>query len=590
PQYVGLAAGATVATGLLSLVDYLAAHPQTTAFYILFWMVLVLCLTFFRLSCRLLSVKLKSNHDKKLQKSSAPLPDLADPDDRDIRVMIIGAGYAASQIIRELAETESRYRPVVLIDDDPDKHSHHIRQVAIVGDRQQIRQAVTRYRIDEMILAVPDASRQLISELTAISRQTGCRLKILPRLSDLINGRICVRSIRCVTSEDLLGRAEESSHDPVSAAGLAGAVVLVTGGGGSVGSELCRQIAACGPKRLVIFDVYENNAYELQQELLARYGNNLDLEVRIGTVCDSERIDELICLFQPEVIFHAAACKQVPLMQTNPGEAVMTNLFGTYQTATAAARHQVRRFILLSTVSAGNPVSVVDATMRLAEMTVQSLSDRFPATIFTAVRFSNVLGSNGSVIPLFQQQIKLVRCITVTHPEIRRCFITLKEAAQLIMQAGFTAPGGAICIQNRQDTIRIADLAGNLVRLTGLEPGIDVEITYTGLRPGEKNSVECVLEHEPVPGEERNGLFTIIPGTKYRGDAAEIDRLETLIGWSSHALRRHLAFLRSSVKPSAGPLPQARETVVCAYDRQSAVYTIETTQKLSAQLAKPEVI
>jgi FlaA1/EpsC-like NDP-sugar epimerase len=616
PQFAGLAAGVTAATLLLPLCDYLTAHLQPPAYYILFWMVLVLLLTFFRLSLRLFSGRLKSLRDKQLKNAPVVASGQAVPAVREIRIMIIGAGYAASQIIRELAETESRYRPVVLIDDDPDKRSRHLRQVAIIGDHQQIRQAVTQYRIDEMILAIPDAPYQLVSELISISRQTGCPLKILPRLSDLINGRISVLSTRQVTVEDLLGRQAQDRPEPGCAAGLAGAVVFVTGGGGSVGAELCRQIAACGPKRLIVFDIYENNAYELQQELLARYGASLDLAVLIGTVCDSERLDELMCLYQPDIIFHAAACKQAPLMQENPGEAVKTNLFGTYQTALAAARSRVGRFILLSTVSAGNPSGVMDATLRLAEMTIQSLGDLYPATVFTAVRFSNVLGSNGSVVPLFQRQIRQLRRITVTHPDSRRCFITLKEAAQLVIQAGACAPAGAICIQSRHDKIRIADLAADLIRLSGLEPGSDVAIDYTGLRPGEKLTDDSFTEHGPRNEEAQQRLFTLLPETEHRGGAAEIDRLEQLIGWSSHALRKHLAWLRTTVKPAAGlPVQETsqskaidlqtvdhahenqktdrtdtRRAADCSHGSQSAIYTLETKKILPAQMTKTEVI
>jgi FlaA1/EpsC-like NDP-sugar epimerase len=601
PQFAGLAAGITAATLLLPLCDYFTAHLQPPAYYILFWMVLVLLLTFFRLSLRLLSGRVKSLRGKQQKKAPVPVSGQV-PAVREIRIMIIGAGYAASQIIRELAETESRYRPVVLIDDDPDNRSRHLRQVAIIGDHQQIRQAVTQYRIDEMILAIPDAPYQLISELISISRQTGCPLKILPRLSDLINGRISVLSTRHVTVENLLGRHAHERPEPVYAAGLAGAVVFVTGGGGSVGAELCRQIAACGPKRIIVFDIYENNAYELQQELLARYGNSLDLVVRIGTVCDSERLEELLSLFQPDIIFHAAACKQVPLMQANPGEAVNTNLFGTYKTALAAVRNRVGRFILLSTICAANPCGVMDATLRLAEMTIQSLGDRYPDTIFTAVRFSNVLGSNGSVVPLFQRQIRQLRRITVTHPDSRRCFITLKEAAQLVIQAGTSAPTGAICIQSRHDKIRIADLAADLIRLSGLEPGNDVAIDYTGLRPGEKLTDESSSLPEPGNDAAQQGLFTLLPEKGRINASAEIERLRQLIGWSSHALRKHLAWLRSTVQPAADqPADHAHENQKtdragtrraedCAHGSQSAVYTLETKQMLPAKLTKTEVI
>lgn len=618
PQYAGMAAGAAVAAGLLPLFDRLADHLMPPAFYILFWMVLVLLLTIFRLLCRLLATKLKSNRDRQSSCPSVLTPAPSDPHDRETRIMIIGAGYAASQLIREMAETGSRCRPVVLIDDDPDIRSHHLRQVAIVGDRRQIRWAVTRFRVDEMILTIPDAPCPLIRELIEISRQTGCRLQILPRLNDLISGRISVRATRQVTVEDLLGRPVQIPPEPVCPAGLADAVVLVTGGGGSVGAELCRQIAAVSPKRLIVFDFYENNVYELQQELLSRFGGNLDLVVRIGNVCDSERLDELMCQYRPDIVFHAAACKQVPLMQTNPGEAVKTNLFGTYQTALAAARNRVRRFVLLSTVGAGNPTGVMDATMRLAEMTLQSLADRCPATLYTAVRFSNVLGSNGSVVPLFQRQIRQTRCITVTHPEMRRCFITLKEAAQLVIQAGTIAPAGTICVQNWQETIRIADLATDLIRLSGLEPENDVSIDFTGLRSGEKLTDASFPGHEQRVASEREGLFTCLPESDCRVSVAEIDRFAQQIGWSSHALRRHLAWLKASVKPAAG-LP--KETVQtsdctsmrddqlsnstdqqlpnntgecpaqdCAYLGHSAVYTLETTQRLPVQLTKTEVL
>lgn len=587
PQYFRLAMAATAVTGLLPLFDCFGSGLRPPAFYIVFWMILLLLLCACRLVCRLRSGQRKTSHEQS-QMPAIGHNSQTDPDKRGIRVMIIGAGYAASQVIRELAETESRYKPVVLIDDDPDLQSLCIRQVAVVGNWHQIRPAVASYRIDEIILALPDASRRQISELLEISRQTGCGLKMLPAISDLISGRVSVSAVRRVTVSDLLGR-QDATPLPDTAC-LTGAVVLVTGGGGSIGAELCRLIAGAKPRRLIVFDFYENNAYELQQELLTRFDGSLDLIVRIGTVCDPERLEEIICRYQPDIIFHTAACKQAPLMQANPGEAVRTNLFGTIQTALTAGRHRVGRFILISTVRAAEPAGVMDATMRLAEIAVRRLADRFPATSLAVVRLSSVLDSHGSVVPLFQRQIRTTRRVTVTHPESRRSFITLRDAACLTLETAARAVSGDIFVHSRQQPIRIADLAEDLIRLSGFEPGPDITIEYTGPRPGETIGEPGGPPQPAVASSPGNDRLTLVRVPATPGDAAEIDRLERQIGWTSHALRRQLDWLRKSVAQASADQLRAAPAEPLSGQTTPASLSGQTTQTelLSGQTTQAE--
>ena len=324
---------------------------------------------------------------------------------------------------------------------------------------------------------------------------------------------------------------------------------MVTGGGGSIGSELCRQIARFQPKKLIVFDVYENNAFQLQHELLALYKNELDLVVLIGSVRDADRLDFIMKEYKPGVIFHAAAHKHVPLMEDSPGEAVKNNIFGTYNVAMAAARHHVRRFVLISTDKAVNPTNVMGASKRIAEMTVQTLSSLYPSTKFACVRFGNVLGSNGSVIPLFKEQIRRDRCITVTHPEITRYFMTIPEAAQLVIQAGVLAQGGEIFVLDMGKPVRILDLAKDLIRFSGLQPDVDVQIRFTGLRPGEKMYEDLYMDQENMDKTVHDMIFVMKPVTDENALRQEIHQLRSIIRWSDTRFDRLTTTLMSKNVP-----------------------------------------
>lgn len=411
------------------------------------------------------------------------------------RVMIVGAGKAGSSIIREISSNKNKYLlPVIAVDDDVNKKYKRIHGVKIAGGSDEILDLVNNYKIQEIIIAmpstVPDEQHRIIEEC----RKTKCSLKILSDVYESMDDSL-MNKVRDVSIEDLLGREEiQLDTKPVSEY-IKDKTVLVTGGGGSIGSELCRQIAKFLPERLIILDIYENNAYDLQNELLRKY-KELDLAVYIASVRDSVRIEEIIDREKPSVIFHAAAHKHVPLMEFNPKEAIKNNVFGTYNVATAAMNGGVDKFVLISTDKAVNPTNIMGATKRICEMIVQSLSKESTTTEFVAVRFGNVLGSNGSVIPLFKRQITEGGPVTVTHPDIIRYFMTIPEAAQLVLQAGSMAEGGEVFVLDMGQPVKIVDLAKELIRLSGLRVGEDIDIEFTGLRPGEKLYEELLLDGE----------------------------------------------------------------------------------------------
>ena len=405
---------------------------------------------------------------------------------RPINTMVIGAGEAGNIIITEMKTSKHLNRNVVcVIDDNPSKTGKYIRGVRIVGDRTKIKEAAKKYDVDEIMLAIPSADNKDTRDILRICNETTCKLKVLPGVYQLINDEVSVSKLREVSIEDLLGR-DTVKIDIDSIAGyVRGKSVLVTGGGGSIGSELCRQIAAHNPRMLIIFDIYENNAYDIQQELKKKYPK-LRLEVLIGSVRNTKRIESVMDLYRPDVVYHAAAHKHVPLMEDSPNEAIKNNVFGTYKTARAADKYGVKKFVLISTDKAVNPTNIMGASKRLCEMIIQTFS-RYSKTEFVAVRFGNVLGSNGSVIPLFKKQMAAGGPVTVTHPDIIRFFMTIPEAVSLVMQAGALAHGGEIFVLDMGEPVKIADLAKNLIRLSGYTLGVDMNIEYTGLRPGEKN-------------------------------------------------------------------------------------------------------
>lgn len=412
--------------------------------------------------------------------------------------MIIGAGEAGAMVIKELQyHSELKSDPVVIVDDSRLKQRASLNGVPVKGGRDRIKELAEQYDIDEIIVAIPSASRRQISEILQICKETKCRLKTLPGVYELIDGKVTIKQIRDVSIEDILGREEVKLDTEKIAGYLKDETILITGGGGSIGSELCRQIAVFGPKKLIIFDIYENNAYELQNELMHTYQSKLDFEIVIGSIRDKERLREVFRKYSPGVVFHAAAHKHVPLMEDNPAEAVKNNVFGTLNVAQCADEFGVKKFVLISTDKAVNPTNIMGATKRLAEMLVQSMN-KVSRTEYAAVRFGNVLESNGSVIPIFKKQIEQGGPVTVTHPEIIRYFMTIPEAAKLVVQAGAMAQGGEIFVLDMGEPVKIIDLARDLIRLSGFEPDIDIKIEYTGLRPGEKLYEELLLAEEGI--------------------------------------------------------------------------------------------
>lgn len=423
------------------------------------------------------------------------------------RTMLIGGGQAGAIALREFQTSpRSENKVVCIIDDSPNKVGSYLRGVKIVGGRSSIPAMAEKYDVDEIVLAVPSASRQEKLQILSYCHNTSCTLRTLPGICQLANGEVRIEQIREVDIEDLLGRETVKIDLDEVAAYITGKTVLVTGGGGSIGSELCRQAAAQRPKRLIIFDIYENNAYDIQMEL-RRTHPELDLVVLIGSVRDRERVMQVFDRYRPDLVCHAAAHKHVPLMETSPFEAIKNNVFGTYNVAQAADRFGTQRFILISTDKAVNPTNVMGASKRLCEMIVQMMNDR-SATEYVAVRFGNVLGSAGSVIPLFRKQIRSGGPVTVTDKRVIRYFMTIPEAVQLIFQAGAYARGGEIFVLDMGEPVRIDDLARNMIRLSGFEPDVDIPVVYTGLRPGEKLYEELLLSGEGMQ-KTKNDLIYI---------------------------------------------------------------------------------
>jgi len=423
------------------------------------------------------------------------------------RVMIIGAGDAGRVIIKEILDSRFLTMKVCcVIDDDCNKTGRYINGIPIVGDRFSILKNVEKYKIDKIILAIPSASKEERREILEICKMTKCELKTLPGMYQLIDGELNIGKLRDVEITDLLGRDPIQVNLDEIMGYVEQKVIMVTGGGGSIGSELCRQIAMYNPKQLIIFDVYENNAYEIQQEL-KRHHPELNLVVLIGSVRNTHRMETVFEKYRPDIVYHAAAHKHVPLMEDSPNEAIKNNVFGTYKTAKAASEYGVKRFVLISTDKAVNPTNIMGASKRLCEMIVQSF-DKISKTEFVAVRFGNVLGSNGSVIPLFKKQIAEGGPVTVTHKDIIRYFMTIPEAVSLVLQAGAYARGGEIFVLEMGAPVRIDDMARNLIRLSGYTPDVDIKIEYTGLRPGEKLYEELLMAEEGMK-ETANKLIHI---------------------------------------------------------------------------------
>ena len=418
------------------------------------------------------------------------------------RVMIIGGGSAGQILIREFLNSHWLNTKVCcVVDDNPYKKGKLINGVTIEGDRHDIPSLVEKYHIDRIIFAIPTASVQERKEILNICKECGCKLQTIPGIYQLVNEEVSVSKLRDVEITDLLGREQLQVNNDEILKMISQKTVLVTGGGGSIGSELCRQIASADPGCLVIFDIYENNAYAIQQELIRNYPG-LNLVTLIGSVRNKNRIRYVMKTYRPDVVFHAAAHKHVPLMEDSPNEAIKNNVLGTYKTAVAAAKYGVKKFVLISTDKAVNPTNIMGASKRLCEMVVQMMNRKSSDTDFVAVRFGNVLGSNGSVIPLFKRQIASGGPVTVTDKRIIRYFMTIPEAVSLVLQASYYAKGGEIFVLDMGEPVKIDDMARNLIRLSGYTPDVDIKIVYTGLRPGEKLYEELLMDEEGLQETE----------------------------------------------------------------------------------------
>ena len=463
------------------------------SYYMIYWFLLFGMCCVIRFSYRILRLVNSKRIDR------------ADKEKRN-NVMLIGAGAAANAILKEIESSSYLNLNVkCIIDDNPGCHGKFLRGVPIVGGRDKIIDAVGQYAVDEIIFAIPSANTQTRKEILDICKESGCKLRTLPGIYQLINGDVSVSKLKEVEIEDLLGRDPIEINTEEVLNYVSGKVVLVTGGGGSIGSELCRQIAGHHPKQLIIVDIYENNAYDIQQELIRKHPE-LNLQVLIASVRNTARINDIFATYRPNIVFHAAAHKHVPLMEVSPNEAIKNNVMGTYKTAKAADKYGAEKFVLISTDKAVNPTNVMGASKRICEMVIQMMNQK-SETNFVAVRFGNVLGSNGSVIPLFKKQIAEGGPVTVTDPNIIRYFMTIPEAVSLVLQAGAYARGGEIFVLDMGKPVKILDLATNLIKLSGYKVGEDIEIQFTGLRPGEKMYEELLMDEEGLKKTANKMIF-----------------------------------------------------------------------------------
>lgn len=438
---------------------------------------------------------------------------------KQVTCMVIGGGAAGNAIIKEIMT--SRYlnmRVACVIDDNPGCHGKYLRGVPIVGGREQIASCVERYGIDEIIIAIPSAGNAIIKPLLEICKETGCHIQILPGMYQIIKGEVSVSQLREVQIEDLLGREPIEVNTEEILDYVQNKTVLVTGAGGSIGSELSRQIASHKPKKLILLDIYENGVYEVQQELQSQLPK-LDLVVLIGSVRNTARINSVFEEYRPDIVYHAAAHKHVPLMEGSPNEAIKNNVLGTLKTAKAADKYGTKRFVLISTDKAVNPTNVMGASKRIGEMLIQNLNQH-SNTEFVAVRFGNVLGSSGSVVPLFKKQIEQGGPVTVTHPEIIRYFMTIPEAVSLVLQAGAYAKGGEIFVLDMGEPMKILDLAKSMIKLSGYRVDEDIKIEFTGLRPGEKMYEELLMKEEGLK-ETANKMIYIGKPIDFDGEKFE---------------------------------------------------------------------
>ena len=452
---------------------------------------------------------------------------IKDMNKKKVPVMLIGAGEAGSIILNEIKKSSYVNKSIkCIIDDNQAKRGTYLSGIPVVGNRHTIIRNAIKYDIEEIIVAIPTLTAKDRKEILEICKQTGCHLSMLPGLYQLINSEVTVSSLREVEIEDLLGRESIKVNLPSIMSYVKGQIVFVTGGGGSIGSEICRQVARYEPKKLVIIDNYENNAYEIQMELKRNYPQ-LDLKVLIFSVQNQLRVHNVFEEYHPDIVFHAAAHKHVPLMEDSPHDAIKNNVFGTFNVAKEAGISGVKRMVLISTDKAVRPTNIMGASKRICEMVIQYMNTQYD-TEYVAVRFGNVLGSNGSVVPLFKKQIANGGPVTVTHPEIIRYFMTIPEAVSLVLEAGAYAKGGEIFILDMGEPVKILDLAENMIRLSGLTPGEDIEIKFTGLRPGEKLYEELLIDEENKKETENKRIFIgnpkMMPIDEFSRLIAELDR------------------------------------------------------------------
>lgn len=505
PQEIFSIIWACIVSGVLEIgIVLLSSGFLPRSYYLLRTMYLIAFVVGTRFSYRMIRLKKRNRHLPWRQQR---------------RVMIVGAGEAGRSVIGEIQNSKYLNQKICcIIDDDPEKVGKYIRGIKIVGDRNSIKKCVRKYNIQQIIITIPSASVVQLRPILDICKETDCELKIMPGVYQLVNGEVSVSKLRPVSIEDLLGREEIQVNLDEIMGYVSNKIVMVTGGGGSIGSELCRQIASHNPKQLIIFDIYENNAYDIQQELI-RNNPDLNLVVLIGSVRDENRLDDIFCRYRPDIVYHAAAHKHVPLMEKSPNEAIKNNVLGTYKLVKMADRWGVKKFVQISTDKAVNPTNIMGASKRICEMIIQTFNKQSD-TDYVAVRFGNVLGSNGSVIPLFKKQIAEGGPVTVTHPDIIRYFMTIPEAVSLVLQAGAYARGGEIFVLDMGEPVKILDLAKNMIRLSGLTLGRDIEIEFTGLRPGEKLYEELLMDEEGMT-DTPNRLIHI-------GHPIEVDETQLL--------------------------------------------------------------
>lgn len=517
-----------LAVAVTDVIQYAGVHllqlPLPRSYYIIYLFIMIVATVISRFCYRLRDMAGEFWHNRKLPKSYE-------------NILIYGAGKAGQMLLKEIKQSSfvEGKRVVCILDDDPAKQGSYLMGVPIPGGREILEQTVREYGINQILIAIPSMEESERKSLVEQCTLTNCRVKILPGIYQLINDDSAMLNLqgalRNVELEDLLGREPVRTDIQAVTRYLKGKTVMVTGGGGSIGSELCRQLCRVAPARIVIFDIYENDAYMLRNELLSEY-DDIDIVIEIGSVCDEARVAEVFAKYRPGAVFHAAAHKHVPLMEACPREALHNNVFGTLNVVKAADAFGAARFIFISTDKAVNPTSVMGATKRMGEMVMQ-LYARTSKTVFSAVRFGNVLGSNGSVIPVFQRQIAAGGPVTVTHPEIERFFMTIPEASRLVIQAGGMAHGGEIFILDMGEPVKIVELAKGLIQLQGLVPDVDVKITFTGLRDGEKMYEELLMDEEStLPTDNKSIMISTGQEISYDEVAAKLGELEAAIGKS----------------------------------------------------------